>query len=384
MIYLDSAATTPVSENVFEAMLPWLKDNYGNPGSTYQMGRNARCAIEEARAKVARLFNASPEKIIFTSGGSEANSFAFQAAAELLEACGKKHIIVSSVEHDSVLKAAESLTKRGFYITYLPVCEGGSVKTDTLKSAITEDTGLVSVMYANNETGAINLIEDIGCLCRRNNILFHTDCVQAAGFLTIDVEQIGCDFATASAHKLYGPKGVGCIYIRNPDKCSPMISGGTGQEHGLRGGTENVPGIVGFGEAADFAQYVLVDTQEMLWNHRIKFWEIISKALGDTVHLNGQWLEPSKILNIRIDGVDSDTLVLMLDSAGVCISAGSACRSHSLEPSRVLLAMGLSDDEARNSVRISFSSMNTDQDIVNAAECFVNCVNTLRGDMYDF
>lgn len=383
MIYLDSAATTPIADEVFEAMLPWLKGNFGNPGSMYKAGRDAKAAIEKARGQVARLFNASPENIIFTSGGSEGNSFAFQAAAERLEASGKKHILVSAVEHDSVLRAAESLTKRGFHIDYLPVCKGGSVRFDTVKQAITPETGLISIMYVNNETGAINLLDEIGQLCSENGILFHTDCVQAAGFLSIDIESIRCDYATASAHKFHGPKGTGCVYVREPEHAVSIIHGGHGQEFGLRGGTENVSGIVGMGEAAEIAVNTIIDTQKLLWDYRIKFWQKLSDELGDSIHLNGQWLAPSKVLNVRLDGIDADTMVLAMDSFGVCISAGSACRSHELEPSETLMAMGLTADEARNSIRISFSSMNTMDDIMNAADTFINCVRALGGDTYD-
>lgn len=383
MIYLDSAATTPIAEDVLEAMLPWLKEGYGNPGSVHRIGRDAKSAISEARAKAAKLFNANPENIIFTSGGSEGNSFAFNDAAERLRGTNKKHIIISSVEHDSVLRAAEGLTKYGFYITYLPVCSGGSVRIETLKQAITPETGLVSIMYVNNETGSVNPIHEIGQLCNELGILFHTDCVQAAGFLPIDVEKIGCDFASISAHKFHGPKGTGCIYIRDPQKSSPMISGGGGQEFGLRGGTENVACIVGTGEASESAYNRLVDEQGLLWCFKTQFWREVSFELGDIVHLNGQWLSPSKILNVRVDGVDGDTLVLALDSCDVCISAGSACRSLELEPSRVLVSMGLTADEARSSVRISFSRMNTEDEITHAAKMFVRCVRSLRGELYD-
>lgn len=383
MIYLDSAATTPMTDEVIEAMLPWMKENYANPGSVYRCGREAKEAIEEARSQVAGLFNAKPENIIFTSGGSEGNSFAFQAAAERLEASGKKHILVSAVEHDSVLRAAESLTKRGFHVEYLPVCTGGSVRFDTVKQAIRPETGLISIMYVNNETGAINLLEDVGKLCKDNDILFHTDCVQAAGFLDVDVEKLGCDYATASAHKFHGPKGVGFIYIRNPEICSAMVHGGHGQEFGLRGGTENVAGIVGMGAAAETAKSVLIDTQELLWGYRIRFWEEICAGLGESVHLNGQWLTPSKIINFMVDGVDADTLVMTMDFNDVCISAGSACRSMELKPSRTLMAMGLSEDQARNSVRVSFSEMNTEEEVVSAARSLINCVNLLHGDLYD-
>lgn len=384
MIYLDSAATTPMANEVIEAMLPWMKSNFGNPGSVYKMGRDAKAAVENARVQVAKLFNAQPENIVFTSGGSEGNSFAFQAALERLEASGKKHILVSAVEHDSVLRAAESLTKRGFCVEYIPVCSDGYVQIDTLKQMIKPDTGLISVMYVNNETGAVNLLEDIGQLCSEEDILFHTDCVQAAGFLSIDVNRIRCDYATISAHKFHGPKGVGCIYIKDPEKSSPMIYGGHSQEFGLRGGTENVPAIVGMGQAAEIMVDELLGNQEVLCDYRTEFWQLLSDAFGESVHLNGQLMTPSKILNVRVDGIDADTMVLAMDAAGVCISAGSACRSHVLTPSKTLMAMGLTADEARNSVRISFSGFNIEKDVIRAAEMFINCVKTLRGDMYDF
>ena len=383
MIYLDSAATTPVADEVFEAMLPWIKDNYGNAGSIYKIGKEARAAIEDARCKVARMFNANPENIIFTSGGSEGNSFSFQAAAEMMRTAGKTHILVSSIEHDSVLRAAESLTKQGFYVDYLPVFRGGSVSFEAVERAVTSETGLISIMFVNNETGSLNLLNNIGKMCRKMGLLFHTDCVQAAGFIPIDVEKIGCDFATASAHKFHGPKGVGCVYVRSPDAVSPMIFGGHDQEYGLRGGTENTAGIVGMGVAADLAVNSMSKIQEISWGHRISFWERVSEKLGDTVHLNGQWITPSKILNIRVDGIDADTMVTAMNDCGIYISAGSACRSKELQPSHVLTAMGLSPDEARNSVRISFSSMTTKEEVEDAADVFVGMVELLRSAAYD-
>lgn len=383
MIYLDSAATTPVADEVFEAMLPWIKDNYGNAGSIYKIGKEARAAIEDARCKVARMFNANPENIIFTSGGSEGNSFSFQAAAERMRQAGKTHILVSSVEHDSVLRAAESLTKQGFHVDYIPVFRGGSVSFEAVEQAVTPETGLISIMFVNNETGALNLLNNIGKMCQRKGILFHTDCVQAAGFIPIDVEKIGCDFATASAHKFHGPKGVGCVYVRSSDAISPMIFGGHNQEYGIRGGTENTAGIVGMGVAAELAVNNMSKIQEISWGHRIAFWERVSEELGDTVHLNGQWIAPSKILNIRVDGIDADTMVAAMDDCGVYISAGSACRSKELQPSHVLTAMGLSPNEARSSVRISFSNMTTKEEVEEAADVFVRMVELLRSAAYD-
>lgn len=379
MIYLDSAATTPMSDVVLEAMMPWLKDNYCNAGSVYKKGREAREAIEKARSQVAKLFNANPENIIFTSGGSEGNSFAFQAAAERLEASGKKHILVSSVEHDSVLRAAESLTKRGFHVDYLPVSECGSVLYDTVKSAITPETGLISIMLMNNETGAINHLDFIAKLCQEHGILLHSDCVQAAGVWKINIEDTPFDFATMSAHKFHGPKGIGCVYIKDPELYTPMIHGGHNQEFGIRGGTENVAGIVGMGAAADAVIDNLDYIQETIWKYRHQFWDVVNKRLGDTVHINGPWPALSKVLNIRVDGVDADTFVLAMDAAGVCLSAGSACKSLELEPSHVLLAMGLTPDEARSSVRVSFSGLNTEYQVSDAANVFADVVDTLRG-----
>ena len=383
MIYLDSAATTPIHPEVLQSMRPWIMENFANAGAVYGAGRKAKEAIESARAKVAKLFAADPENIVFTSGGSEGNSFAFHAAAERLRSTNKKHVLVSSVEHDSVLRAAEGLIKQGFHVELLPVCPGGYVRIDDVRRAITPETGLISVMYVNNETGTVNNLESIGRLCAENEILFHTDCVQAAGLLPIDVSSINCDFATASAHKFHGPKGIGCVYVKDTGMWEPMIYGGHGQEHGLRGGTENVSGIVGMGTAAEIAARSMSDTQKHVVKLRSYLWEYLSQELKNTVHLNGQCFAVSKVLNVRIDDIDSDTMVLAMDAAGVSISAGSACRSFELTPNRTLTAMGLSPDEARSSVRISFSSMNTEDDVRYAGRALVKCVKLLRGEIDD-
>lgn len=384
MIYLDSAATTPMLDAVFDAMVPWMKENYGNAGSTYQMGRRAKSAITIAREQVARLMNANADNILFTSGGTEGNNFAIKSAAERLKGTGKNHIIVSSVEHDSVLRAAESLEGQGFEVTYLPVCKDGYVELETLENSITQNTGFISIMFVNNETGAVNSVCEIGQLAQRKGILFHTDCVQAAGFLPIDIQEIGCDYATISAHKFHGPKGVGCVFVKDLAKCSPLIHGGHAQEFGLRGGTENVASIVGVGIAAQIALDTIKKNQELLSRYRSLFLERIKGALEETIWVNGEQSSPSRILNVGIDGVDADTFVMMMDVSGVCISAGSACRSHELEPSGTLLAMGLSPDKARNSVRISFSDNNSEKDVHIGADRFIQCVKTLRGGLYDF
>lgn len=383
MIYLDSAATTSVSNEVMDEMLPWFQKNYGNAGSKYSFGRKAKQAVDLARERMATLFNAKPENVIFTSGGSEGNSFAFMAAAERLEQTCKKHILVSATEHDSVLRAAEALIKRGFYVEYVLPQADGRVLVEEFERMIRPDTGFVSVMYVNNETGAINPISKIGEICKANGILFHTDCVQAAGFLPIDVERIQCDFATVSAHKFNGPKGVGSIYVRDPQLCSPMICGGEEQEFSLRGGTENVPGIVGAGKAAEIAvDRIGANNLRVYWLKQ-RFYNRIVSELGDIVSANGIVKSTTKVLSLTIGGVDADTLVMALDTMGVCISAGSACRSMELEPSRTLIAMGLSADEARSSVRISFSNTLTEGDVAEAAKIFICAVRTLRHDKDD-
>lgn len=387
MIYLDNAATTKVAPEVLEAMMPYLTDEYGNAGSTYKFGRNAMAAIQKARAQVANLFNCSSDNVIFTSGGSESNNMVFQGLRHKLMEAGKKHLVVSAIEHDSVLKAAEMLTKDGFYITYVAPDKDGYIRPRVVSEAITEETGLVSVMYVNNEIGTVNDIKELGTICRQKNVLFHTDCVQAAGQYAIDVNECCIDFASISSHKIHGAKGIGALYVRNPD-IQPLICGGSEQEHGLRGGTENVSGIVGFGKAAELTlEHLRVDMIEasvLKQQFYMRLHDTFKEAGGDidTIHVNGHPIvEPGKILNIRIDGVDAETLLLMLDARDICISAGSACRSHEANPSHVLKAMGLTDDESRSSIRISFSRYNTEDEVFEAAEKIALCARALQEEL---
>ena len=353
MIYLDNAATTQMDERVLDAMMPYLTTEYGNAGTLYKFGRAANEAVQKARAQVAALINAEPEQVIFTSGGSEANNLVFHGLKDYLKSVGKTHILVSAVEHDSVLRAAESLIKDGFHIEYIPVSNECRVSPAAIENALRADTGLVSVMFANNETGAINPIEDIGTICMKRGILFHTDCVQAAGCYPIDVVKIGCDFLSVSSHKIHGCKGIGALYARDKSKLTPIVYGGSEQEFGLRGGTENVAGIVGFGRACEISSKSLHEDTVWVSTLKQRFFMALNEALKDTgdegcVHVNGMSiLTPGKTINLRMDGVDGETLLLMLDGKGVCVSAGSACRSHEAEPSHVLSAMGLSKDEAR-------------------------------------
>lgn len=384
MIYLDNAATTKVAPEVLEAMMPYLADEYGNAGSIYKFGRTAKAAIQKARAQAAGLFNCLPDNVIFTSGGSESNNMVFQGLRHKLMDTGKNHIVVSAIEHDSVLKSAEMLTKDGFYITYVFPDKEGRISPRAVSEAIQEDTGLVSVMYVNNETGAVNDVKEIGNICRQKNVLFHTDCVQAAGQYTIDMNELCADFASVSSHKIHGAKGTGALYVRNCDM-TPLICGGTDQEFGLRGGTENIAGIVGFGKAAELTienlRRDMIEISVLKQEFYMKLRETFKDSGGnsDTIHVNGHpVVDPGKILNIRIDGVDAETLLLMLDAKDICISAGSACRSHEANPSHVLKAMGLTDEESRSSVRISFSRYNSLDEVFEAAKKIALCARTLQ------
>lgn len=383
MIYLDSAATTKIAPEVLAAMTPYLTDEYGNAGTLYGLGRSAAEAVQKAREQVAALFGCTPDHVVFTSGGSESNNTVFKGLRHKLTEQGKKHLIVSAIEHDSVLRAAEALTKDGFYITYIKPSSDGRISPKAVEAAIQEDTGLVSVMFTNNETGVTNDINEIGRTCRQNEVLFHTDCVQAAGQYPLSVYKNDVDFASISSHKIHGPKGVGALYMREPS-IMPLVCGGSEQEFGLRGGTENVAGIVGLGAAAEIAVTNMQEDIIMVSMAKQKFYmellhELNKFGIGDTLHVNGgSAIDPGKAINLRFDGVDAQTLLLMLDSKGVCISAGSACRSHESEPSHVLTAMGLTAEEARSSVRVSFSKYNTVDEAEKAARDMASCVCALR------
>lgn len=380
MIYLDNAATTQLDPRVLESMMPYLTTQYGNAGTLYRFGRAANEAIQEARARVARFIGADPDSIIFTSGGSEANNLVFHGVKDYLKRIGRTHILVSAVEHDSVLRAAESLMKDGFDVEYIPVLGNGTVPSAAVERALRADTGLVSVMYVNNETGVENPVGDIGSICLKHGVLFHTDCVQAAGCHPIDTTSIGCDFLSISAHKIHGPKGTGALYAKDSSILSPLIYGGHDQEFGLRGGTENVAGIVGFGRACEIASAQQNEDRTTVSMLKQRFvTELQSHLGGDTVHINGtSLLAPGKTVNLRIDGVDNETLILMLDNADVCIAAGSACQSHESKPSHVLTAMGLTTEEARSSIRVSFSRMNTVDEVMDAAHTLASFADVLR------
>lgn len=389
MIYLDNAATTKIDPRVLEAMMPYLTEEFGNPGTLYGSGRRAKEAVEKARTQVAKFLNAEPNQIIFTSGGTEANNMVFAMAQRHLSEAGRKHLVVSEVEHDSVIRPARNLAEaRGFELTMLAPDRRGKVSPIYLKEALRDDTGLVSVMYVNNEIGVINDLRShkMARRCHERGALFHTDCVQAAGCRPINVKNIDCDFATISSHKIYGPKGVGALYVKDKSKFNPMIFGGGSQEFGLRGGTENVAGIVGFGKACELLTGIdWISTVDHIEDVKSAFCGALCAALesygiANCLEVNGRYSPyGAKVVNFRVDGVDAESLILLADSFGVCISAGSACNSKEQVPSHVLKAIGLTDDQARSSFRVSFSRMNTVEEASQAGEVMAKCIAILKG-----
>lgn len=381
MIYLDNAATTMIAPEVLEEMMPYLTTEYGNAGAIYGFGLKAAAAVRKARKQVADLIGALPENIIFTSGASEANSMVFYGLKEHLVNFGKTNILLSETEHDSVLNAAKSMCiKHGFGMQFLRTNGDGTVNyVDLLDKITTKNLGLVSVMFVNNEVGAINPVYKIGDTCIAKNILFHTDCTQAVDTMDINVNEIGCDFLTFSSHKLHGPKGVGALYVENKDLLSPIIFGGSVQEFGLRGGTENVAGIVGLGKACELIRLKrdninikLAELNKTFQDLLLKKMENVAPGITDIPYSDIN--HSPKIVNFQIEGVDAETLLLMLNARGICVSAGSACCSHESQPSHVLKAMGLSDALARSSIRVSFSQYNTLEEIDEATTAIAECV----------
>lgn len=360
-VYLDHAATTPTAPAVVEAMLPYFTERFGNPSSIYGWGREARQAMEEAREKVARGLGALPQEIIFTGGGSEADNTAVKGVALANRGKGN-HLITSAIEHHAVLDTCGFLGELGFEVTLLPVDQYGMVNPDDVRKAITPKTTLISVMMANNEVGTVQPIAEIGRIAREHNVIFHTDAVQAVGSLPLNVDELGVDMLSLSAHKLYGPKGVGALYVRRGTKFTQLIHGG-GQERKRRAGTENVPGIVGLGKAMEIALDGLEPRTEALARLRDR----LVKGLLDTiprVRFNGH---PTQRLannaSLCFEFVEGESLLLNLDLQGIAASSGSACTSGALEPSHVLLAMGITHEVAHGSLRLTLGRDNTEDDI---------------------
>lgn len=376
VIYVDNAATTPVSPAVLEAMLPFYKEIYGNPSSIYSVGRKAKAPMEDARMKIARCLNAQANEIYFTSGGSEADNWAIKGAAHLMAQKGKKHLITTAFEHHAVLHTMQALEKEGFLVTYLPVHENGIVRPEELESAIRSDTALVSIMYANNEIGTIQPIPELAEICRKHGVLFHTDAVQAVGNVPIDVKAQQIDMLSLSGHKLHAPKGVGALYIRQGLVLPNLIDGGA-QERNRRAGTENVAGIVGLGVAIEEACAGMEERNRRLCAMRDRLIEGALQIPRSRLNGDRQQRLPGNV-SLCFEGIEGESLLLMLDMKGICASSGSACTSGSLDPSHVLLAIGLPHEIAHGSLRISLGSQNTEEEIDQILEELPKVVSYLR------
>ena len=377
IIYADHAATTAVSDAVLEAMLPYFQQNYGNPSSIYRIGRENERAIIDARARVAKCLGADPKEIFFTAGGSESDNWAIKGTADRLAAKGKKHIITSVFEHHAVLHTCEFLEKHGFEITYLPVSPEGLIDPADVEKAIREDTALVTIMYANNEIGTVQPIAEIGAICKKHGVLFHTDAVQAVGHVDIDVKAQNIDMLSLSGHKFHAPKGVGVLYAKRGIVLTNIIDGGA-QERGKRAGTENVAGIVGMAAALKES----CDNMEANTAKIIPMRDKLFAELGKIPHskINGS-LEhhvPGTV-NMCFEGIEGESLLLMLDDQGICASSGSACTSGSLDPSHVLLAIGLPHEVAHGSLRLSIGEYNTMEQIDHIIATVPKVVEYLRG-----
>lgn len=372
--YFDNNATTAIAPEVFEAMVPFLTENYGNPSSAYGFGKKVRIAVEQARSQVAALINAEPSEIYFTSCGTESDNAAIWSA---LRSTKKRHLITSQVEHSAVLHMGESLEQQGYGVTWLPVRTDGTLDLVTLEDSIRPDTAIVSLMWANNETGVLFPIEKIATICREKKVLFHTDAVQCPGKVPIDVKSLSVDFLAISGHKLHAPKGVGVLYVRKGVPFIPFQIGG-GQERGKRAGTENVASIIGLGKAAESAQESLIEEQTRVRAMRDRFENRILELIAG-VRVNGNREERlPNTANICFQGVDAQELLAILDEQGICCSAGSACTTGSVEPSHVLSAMGVSESDAKSSLRFSFSHFNQDSEIDRALELIPHLVETLK------
>ena len=393
-VYLDNSATTPVDPEVVEAMMPYLTGKFGNASSIHFFGQEARGAVDKARHQVAALINARPNEIVFTSGGTEANNLAIRGLLEARVSSPhvskgldgtlniRPHIVTSSIEHSAVLNVCEDLEKQDYRVTYLPVYEDGLVRIGDVEAAITDETVLISVMTANNEIGTIQPVAEIGKLVRSlrekgKKIWFHTDAVQAAGKIEIDVEEIGCDLLSMSAHKIYAPKGVGALYVRRGVRLHPQNIGGH-QERERRGGTESVPNIVAFGKACEITKNELAESSKYLSNLRDKFESGVREAVTDIVFNGSREHRLPNISNISFRSIEGEGLLINLDMQGIAVSTGSACSSGSLEPSPVIRALGANDELARGAIRFSFGRFNSSEDVERVLEVIPKSVENLR------
>jgi cysteine desulfurase len=372
--YFDNNATTRVAPEVVTAMMPFLSEMWGNPSSAYGFGAQVHGHVEKARESVATLVNADPKEITFTSCGTEANNSAIHSA---LVTSGKRHVVTTAVEHSANMNFGAYLEKRGFEVTYLPVESDGSLDLHLLERAIRPDTAIVSAMMANNETGVLFPIEEIAALCRSKGVLCHTDAVQVPGKLKIDVKQLGVDFLSLSAHKLHAPKGIGMLYVKRRTKFQPYVIGGH-QERGRRGGTESVANIIAFGRAAELAMASIDDENTRIRGLRDRFENHVLTRIPNTVRNGSKNLRLPNTANIAFDFVEAEAVLLLLDQVGICASSGSACTTGSLDPSHVLMAMGLPPMRARGSVRFSFGIYNTEEEVDYLIEKLTPIIHRLR------
>lgn len=375
-IYFDNAATTQVDPEVVKAIIPYMEDKYGNASSIHSFGREAYEGVEKARKQVAELINASTKEILFTSGGTESDNTAIKGVAYKQRAKGR-HIITSSIEHPAVLETCQSLESQGFKITYLPVDKEGLVNMESLKNSITKETILITVMHANNEIGTIEPIQEIGQIAHEHGVVFHTDAVQTTGKIQIDLSKLDVDVLSISAHKFYGPKGVGALFKREGTNIEPIMNGG-GHERGLRSGTENVPGIVGMGKAAELAKSRMTDDFGNLAGMRDRLIRRVLSEIEES-YLNGH---PTKRLpnnaHFRFSGIEGESLLLSLDEKAVAASTGSACSSKKLMPSHVLMAIGLNEVQAHGSLRLTLGRKNTRDDVEYVCDSLVEVIKRLR------
>ena len=375
-VYADNAATTRLIPPVLDAMMPYLTEEFGNASSLYGFGQTAKQAITGARVSVAESLHCQPEEVFFTSGGSESDNWAIKSIAAVMAAKGKKHIISTVFEHHAVLHTLDTLKKQGFEITLLPVYENGIVHVEDVKAAIREDTALVSVMFANNEIGTIQPIAEIGALCRERGVLFHTDAVQAVGHVPVDFAGMNIDLLSLSAHKFHGPKGIGALLVRKGVRLPNLIDGGA-QERGRRAGTENTAGIVGLATALKIACDRMAEVTPSLTARRDRLIEGLSRITHSRLNGDATQRLPGNF-NMSFEGVEGESLLLYLDAMGICASSGSACTSGSLDPSHVLLAIGLPHAVAHGSLRLSLSEETTDEDIDHILQAVPQVVDRLR------
>ena len=376
-IYLDHNATTPPATEVVDRMAAALREQFGNPSSVHHYGQVAKAALDDARSAVAALIGGDPSEVVFTSGGTESDNFAIRGVAEALEPTGRRHLVASAIEHEAVLNTFKALARRGWRTTLLPVDQSGILSTDVLERAVTDDTALVSIMHANNEIGTIQPVAELARIAKARGAVFHTDAVQTAGKIPVDVKALGVDLLSLSAHKFYGPKGAGALWIRRGVRLHAPMTGGK-QERSRRAGTENVAGIIGLGVAAQLARGKMAAEGDRLSALRDRLEEGILAAVSGTAINGARSPRVPNTTNISFDRIEAESLLIALDLAGVAVSTGSACSSGTLEPSHVLKAMGFPPHRTQNSIRFSLGAANTEADVQRVIDVLPGVVDKLR------